>query len=569
MPGRRRSLDGLNESLMSPATARIHRRNINNLPQVGATLPGAESSRDPLKQHTVISTPTFSALPLFLPLTDEQQSEYSTTPAPPTKRHKGQPTVASAASALLPSPPPPPPPPSSLVSSRGRHIKLREGSIHLQRRDHSAKPTSKRTATHSSASTLSPSLSLPSQPPPHLSDPSSSPSPATASPLTAADSSPTVASAVAENACLSAFSPPVYRSWVHSWCLWQMRCEYLLGEVRRRLSKREAGRALQSPHGGRKRGQDTQSQRSTQAPSGRSERDHGRESGREEAETKNKEESLEQEQREERKEAALTPSLASADFLSQLVSRIPPVHTQLTLPLINSLTLISSVPVPPSAIHVPLLSALASCLLLPLPRPLSAVPPTAPQRPFIANYQHREGQLWRLPEQRIAVQWADVLEQDEDEGPRTSNSSGSSNVSDRNGRQVPLGAHKPHKAQEERKQQPIIVVTKKRVERMTQSRGVRTVQRIVRQQVSRTAVVRSEGQWMDEPSEGELREANRLSRQQRMAERERREKVRDARRLALPHSKRRRMEPVAHTSLNETAAQAAHDLLPSHTDMPS
>ena len=576
---------------MSPATARIHRRNINN-PSQAATAGGADSGRATLRQPVAITIPSFSALPLFLPLTEEQRASHAPSSSSTSKRRRGQ-AVTSSASRSSSPPSPPPSPPSALVSSRGRHIKLREGSIHLQRREHSA-------ASASSAS-LSPASALSPSPPTVASfasaaaaaQPSSSSS-HTQSPHTVADGEQSTATlSAADSATLVIFSSPLYRSWVHSWCLWQMRCDYLLGEVRRRLSKREAGRARQSPHGNRRKGQATQTEHRTT------------DTGKEEAERKERQESSEEERKET---AADAPSVASPDYLASLIGRIPPLHTQLTLPLLDSLPCLSSIAVPPSALHLPLLSTLAACLMLPLPPQLSAVPSSAHQRPFCVNYPLEQGQVWTLPEQRIAVQWTDAPKHAEEEEARTGRRSVGPASRSSNGRQANHRAQPSNKRAVERKQHSNTTRTQQKKdsmhtdsgsssgsgsgsgsssgsvsrggsgsssgrvngERTSQERdvsGPRLIQ-TVKQQLRMRAAVRRESRWQDEPSVTDLREANRLSRQRRMAEREQREKVREARQLTLPQSKRRRMESIVTSNPNDIAAQAANDLLAAITETP-
>ena len=67
---------------------------------------------------------------------------------------------------------------------------------------------------------------------------------------------------------------------------------------------------------------------------------------------------------------------------------------------------------------------------------------------------------------------------------------------------------------------------------------------------------------MDELSPSELRQANQLSRQQRMLDRERREKSREAKfQHTRAGDKQRRVETVAPRDPNEVAAAAAEDLL--------
>ena len=549
---------------MSPATARIHRRNISNPPQAATSVAAAHDAKDPFRQHTAISTPSFRSLPLALSLTDAQLSSSATLLGPTSKRQRLEGATSSSLTRSHYASPASPPP-SPIVSSRGRHIKLREGSIHLQRRGNSAMPAMPARA----AAALPLSLS---------STPALSPPPATVSPPMPPQPSEQPSSSSSSSALsppavdMSAFSSLVYRSWVHSWCLWQMRCEYLLGEVRRRLSKREAGRTMQNPHShsNRKRAQDMQSEH-IKVSSGRDQRADEAEAEQGKAETKAMDEAVV----EEREEAH---SVASPDEFSSLISRIPPLHSQLTLPVLDSLSIVASVPVPPSSPHLPLLSALASCLMLPLPGQLSTVPSSAPQKPCRVNYPlPKDGQVWRLPEQRIEVEWEDAVDRDEDEA-RVGSSSRSSHEK---GRLLTQPADKPKQQPQTRKLEQQTAetiptaqhtVTSGRLAGSAASRATsaaRPVERVVRQLDRKSATLRREGRWMDEPTPQQLREATRLSRRQRMAERERREKVRDARQLAFPPSKRRRMEQLAGlTSANEIAVQAANELLATLTGTP-
>ena len=329
---------------------------------------------------------------------------------------------------------------------------------------------------------------------------------------------------------------------------------------------------MQSPHSNRKRAQDKQSDQPTSLGE-RSKRDSEGRTEKEEVEMK---ESDEQKATEE----AAAPSIASPDYFSSLVGRIPPLHTQLTLPILDSLSFVSSVPVPPSPLHLPLLSALAACLMLPLPCPLSAVAPSAAQRPFHANYQLKDGQAWSLPQQRIALQWAEAPECDEDDEARTGSTKRGSSIA----RQLPQRVDKPSKPEVERKQQQ-----RRAADTQTKKSGDKThtnarpkashssphfiamgsVGQAVKEQVTGRTAVRVEGGWFGELSPTQIREANRLSRQQRMEERARREKMQEARQLIIERSKRRRTELITPTNPNDIAAQAAEDLLATLTDTPS
>ena len=561
---------------MSPATARIHRHNLNNPPQAGTSTAAADSGRGQHRARTVITTPAFRALPLFLPVTEEQIATFAVPAASAAKRQKVTGTM-SASLARLPSTPPPP---SPLVSSRGRHIKLREGSIHLQRREHSANSPVAHAAPQPAADT------------------SASPTPALPPPASVVDTTQTHYASSGDADTVAAPQSVLWsaerRSWVHSWCLWQMRCEYLLGEVRRKLSKREAGRAAQSPHSsGTKKAHNKQSEE--EVTPGDDDRPSAAEVRTGEEATEEKQSPSEQKADDEKaspqaeEASGLVRPDESPDTFASLIERIPSSHSQLSLPLLDSLAFLHSVPVPPSSQHLPLLSALATCLLLPLPGPLSTASSPAAQRPFRANYQLRDGQAWKLPEQRIAVEWADAERREE--GRREEARGGRSEDSGTSGRKA-MGRRartsRPHV--EHKPQISAHAKSTKRDERLTaksarvpdseaqngahtaREQAVAATKHGLRQQVGReTAAVRRD-EWLDEPSADELREANRLSRQQRLAERERREKLREARHpparpLTPSHRKRHRMDTGDLANPNEIAARAANDLLATLTPL--
>jgi hypothetical protein len=270
------------------------------------------------------------------------------------------------------------------------------------------------------------------------------------------------------------FSSPAVRVWSHGWCLWQLRAEYLLAEVRRKLRKQSMYRAAASPlkkgeKGGRwkvKGTAETPAAASAEATvmpafsfAARGEEEDGEEETKTERALSETEESREQkeEARATRWSAQLSPSHSrslpssasqpltiltfasgstppasrassptprspssspssssstltlSASAIGGLIATIPPHHGQLTLPVIDSLFVIGSVVVPPSALCLPLCAALADCLLLPLPPALASITPAYYSAPhhFVSEEGGGAGQLvdgvWKRPEGRISI----------------------------------------------------------------------------------------------------------------------------------------------------------------------
>ena len=277
------------------------------------------------------------------------------------------------------------------------------------------------------------------------------------------------------------FSSPAVRVWSHGWCLWQLRAEYLLAEVRRKLRKQSLYRAAASPlkkgeKGSRWKAKGTALTPAAAAadPTLRPAFSFAARGGEEEEveETKTERTLSETEVgREEKEEVRATrwsahlspsrsPSLPSAasqplsilTFVSSspsasrassptphspsssssssfatmplsasaicgLIASIPPHHSQLTLPVIDSLSVIGSIVVPPSARCLPLCAALADCLLLPLPPSLAAITPAYYSAPhhFVSEGGVDGGQLvdgvWQRPEGRISIVYEDSREE--------------------------------------------------------------------------------------------------------------------------------------------------------------
>ena len=416
---------------MSPSTALIHRANMAMAPRQAlahalVTPTAATMAASPPSTPAVIDTPSFVALPLSLTINPAlyRPPSSSSLPSPPS------------ASRARPPPPPPPPPPTAaaddnpLVSSRGRTIKLRKGSIHLKRQ----------TSSSSSSSSSSPPSTLPSSP--------------SAGRVAAAPAAPSSAAA-------SLLVDPLDRFFVHTWCLWQLRAEYLLGETRRKLKKQAAGRSAPStpqlrphpppppqaaftfPHAsdgemkapmtprsdGRGRWQRRLADELKDAGNGRPSPARAPVNGGER-----------KVEGEERNFFAppppplfvLPPSTPAAHrvpvpaalalpggvgspgaSLSSITALIPAHHTSLTMPMIPLLSsTLSSLTVPPSAAALPFFTALAACLLLPLPLPRDALTPSHCSAPHKFSYEGVEqcvvDGVWHMPRERVTIAYEEV-----------------------------------------------------------------------------------------------------------------------------------------------------------------
>ena len=354
---------------MSPSTARIHSANMGG-PSHPRTIPPTTSppptSQPDPTQGVVIDTPSFYALPLSFPVTPSLSSPSPALPTP-----------------LPPDPPPTPLAPShSLVSSRGRRIKLHEHSIHL-------KPSSSLIPTPNATLPPPPSLPPPLPPPPPPSSPAR-----------------------------------VYH--LHCWCLWQLRAEYLLGEVRRKLKKYSTLRATPStppvkpdpslpppplalPLAGEGELQMTpQRRRWTEGEAGEAKEAEG-------VDEEAKWPALPYRSSPSSPSSSplpLAPALSPSASLASVTGAIPSHHSLLTLPLISILSsTLSSLTVPPSTSTLPFFTALAQCLILPLPLALSSITPSHYDSPHSFNYTMKAtviNGVWRPPPTRIAILYEEV-----------------------------------------------------------------------------------------------------------------------------------------------------------------
>ena len=399
---------------MSPSTAAIHKANMTPHASTQRTTaqpsPTTSSTSPPPADLTpsTISTPSFYALPLSITIPASLYLPTSSLSPPPRSSLSTLPALSPA--------PPPSTPAQQLISSRGRPIKLREHSIHLHR------------------PSASPTLAYSSSPPPHSVSPPPLPPPPP-------PSSPTV------------------RFHCHQWCLWQLRAEYLLGEVRRKLKKQAGAGGRSAPSTPVVKGES-----GGWSAEGGGERATPKVDGRGRWKRKLAEELKHVGQaaahngvgsEEERKWTGPHPSLPSplqtpatpsassaypspvfpsppalpsplalspAASLPSITSAIPPHHTLLTLPLISVLsTTVSSLTLPPDPSTLPFCSALASCLLLPTPPRLSSLTPAHYDAPHSFNYDSDRGGsvvdgVWRMPHARVTVAYEEVEEGERREG---------------------------------------------------------------------------------------------------------------------------------------------------------